>query len=618
MKRRYMVIVALAVSSCAPKSQPPKAETVTSDVHSYSQPEEARIRNLDADLEVSFASKTLAGTVTLDIEGAGQLVLDTRDLTIQRVEAESGGAWTEVKFALAEPDKALGSALRIDRPTGASRVRVHYRTSATASGLQWLEPRQTAGKKHPFLFSQSQAIHARSWIPLQDTPGVRFTYTARIRTPRELVALMSAENDPRAPRTGEYRFRMPQAIPSYLMALAVGDVAFRPVGQRSGVYAEPAMVEKAAREFEDTEKMMHAAESLYGSYRWGRYDILVLPPSFPYGGMENPRLTFATPTVIAGDKSLVALIAHELAHSWSGNLVTNATWSDFWLNEGTTTYIERRIQEQLFGPRRAAMEAVLGRQTLDRTLAELPDRDEILYVDLSGRDPDEGMTEVPYEKGALLFRTLEQAFGRERFDSFLRKYFDHFAFRSITTEQFIDYLKTNLLSSNSDIASRIPLEQWIFKPGIPDGAATVRVDAFAAVEEQARRWSEGELRASALPGRQWTTHEWLHFFHYFDERGLAPARMAELDRTFNLTGSGNSEILHAWLILAVRNGYEAAYAALERFLTEVGRRKFLRPLYQELLKTPEGRKRAEAIYANARPGYHPIAQATVDELLRGK
>ena len=382
------------------------------DPHSFSNPEQVKVRHLDLDLEVSFEKKTLEGSATLTVEHvAGNsdvpLVLDTQDLKITRVEAAQGsGSFQPAHFKLGKPDKILGSSLTIQLPLTADRVRIHYASSPTAAALQWLTPTQTAGKKHPFLFSQSQAIYARTWIPLQDTPSVRMTYTATIRTPRELRALMSAENDPQAARSGEYHFKMTQPIPSYLIALAVGDLEFKPLGSRTGVYAEPSIAGKAAKEFEDTEKMLVATEKLYGPYRWGRYDLLVLPPSFPYGGMENPRLTFATPTIIAGDKSLVSLVAHELAHSWSGNLVTNATWSDFWLNEGFTTYVTQRIIEAVYGPDRAAMEGVLEHQELMELLKTLPEPDQILHIDLTGRNPEDGVTDIPYAKGAGFLAAL--------------------------------------------------------------------------------------------------------------------------------------------------------------------------------------------------------------------
>jgi len=418
---------------------------------------------------------------------------------------------------------------------------------------------------------------------------------------------------------------MRQAIPSYLLALGVGDLRFRSLGPRTGVYAEPPVIDLAAKELSDTEKMVVATERLYGPYRWGRYDILVLPPSFPYGGMENPRLTFATPTILAGDKSLVSLVAHELAHSWSGNLVTNATWRDFWLNEGFTTYLERRILEVVYGRPREEMEAALGLRDLNEEIAGLDDRDEILHIDLKGRDPDDGSTDIPYEKGALFLRHLEGTFGRVRFDRFLKSYFNHFAFQSITTEQFVAYLKQNLLAKEPALAARVPIDEWINQPGIPAGAPQPASPAFARVEEAAKRWLRGELAAAKIPTARWTTQEWLHFLKTVQDevstrsgsdRVNAADRMVELDKAFHLTRSGNSEIAFQWLLMSIRNRYEPATQRLEEFLTTIGRRKFIKPLYEELAKTPEGKERALAIYRRARSTYHPIAVTTIDDVLK--
>ncbi|HWP54369.1 MAG TPA: M1 family metallopeptidase, partial [Pyrinomonadaceae bacterium] len=422
-------------------------------------------------------------------------------------------------------------------------------------------------------------------------------------------------------RDGDYRFRMQQPIPSYLIALAVGDLRFKPLSPRTGVYAEPSVIDLAARELSDTEKMVIATERLYGPYRWGRYDILVLPPSFPYGGMENPRLTFATPTILAGDKSLVSLVAHELAHSWSGNLVTNATWRDFWLNEGFTVYLERRILEAVYGRGREEMEAALGLRDLKDELANLEDRDEILHIDLKGRDPDDGSTDIPYEKGALFLRHLEQTFGRAQFDRFLQSYFNHFAFQSITTDQFVAYLKQNLLDSNPALAAKVPIDEWINQPGLPASAPQPTSTAFARVEEQARLWLRGQVTATKIPTADWTTQEWLHFLKTVQDEvstGSVSAadRMVELDKAFHLTRSGNSEIAFQWLLMSIRNRYEPANQRLEEFLTTIGRRKFIKPLYEELAKTPEGKERALAIYRRARPTYHPIAVTTIDDVLK--
>lgn len=591
----------------------------TVDYHSYSNPQDVRVTHVDLTFDVVFDQKILRGVSVLSLGRTNQqapLILDTRNLKIEQVETSRNGVkYTPTKFTVGEIDKFLGAPLTVTLPRGANRVRIRYETDPTASGLQWLEPAQTAGKKDPFMFTQSQAIHARSWIPLQDTPQVRVTYTAHVKTPRHLLAVMSAENDPRTARDGDYRFAMRQPIPSYLIALAVGDLSFRSLGARTGVFAEPQVVDKAAKELGDTEKMVVATERLYGAYRWGRYDILILPPSFPFGGMENPRLTFATPTILAGDKSLVALIAHELAHSWSGNLVTNATWRDFWLNEGFTVYLERRILEAVYGRKREEMEAALGLRDLRDELERVEDRDEILHVDLKGRDPDEGFTDVPYEKGALFLRHLEETFGRQRFDRFLRGYFDHFAFQSITTEQFVDYLKRHLLDQNPALAAKVPLEEWITKPGIPASAPQPTSSAFATVASHAERWLKGEIPATAIPSSEWTTQEWLHFLKSLPEQ-LDRSKMEELDRAFHLTQSGNSEIAFQWLMMAIHNRYEAANPRLEEFLLTIGRRKFIKPLYEELAKTPEGKTRAIEIYQRARPSYHPIAVTSIDEVLK--
>lgn len=635
------------------------SQPAAKDFHSYSNPQAVRVRHLDLDWDVSFDKKILQGAAVLTIDRLNKqapLILDTRHLNIDKVETSAtGSGYAATKFTIGQADPILGAPLTIELPANSKFVRITYSTNPDASGLQWLEPAQTAGKKNPFMFTQSQAIHARSWIPLQDTPQVRVTYTARVRTPRNLLAVMSAENEPNTPHDGDYSFRMPQAVPSYLIALAVGDLSFKSLGRRTGVYAEPVVVDKAASEFSDTEKMIEATERLYGPYRWGRYDLLVLPPSFPYGGMENPRLTFATPTVLAGDKSLVSLVAHELAHSWSGNLVTNATWRDFWLNEGFTVYLERRILEAVYGRPREEMEAALGLRDLRDDLARLEDKDEILHIDLTGRDPDEGTSDVPYEKGALFLRHLEQTFGRARFDRFLRSYFEHFAFQSITTDQFVDYLKTHLLNENPALAAQVPVDEWINKPGIPANAPNPTSSAFGKVEEQATRWMRSEVSASKIPTAGWTTQEWLHFLRSLplpEDAAETPAnsagtaagstgttkststnrddldkrsvvvldrkRMAELDQSFHLTQSGNSEIAFQWLLMSIRNRYEPAYPRLEEFLMSIGRRKFIKPLYEELAKTPEGRERALAIYRRARPTYHPISVAAIDEVLKWK
>ncbi|HUP60071.1 MAG TPA: M1 family metallopeptidase [Thermoanaerobaculia bacterium] len=580
------------------------------DIHSFARPDEAVVRHLALDLDVDFEHQRLAGSATLRIEtssGARELVLDTNGLTIDRVTLDGGKQTT---FTLGEPQPHLGRALTIAIGDDTKSVKIDYSSSPDAAAVQWLSPSQTAGGKDPFLFTQSQAILARTWVPCQDSPGVRMTYEATIRVPRGLMAVMSAENPTEANADGVYRFRMPQAIPSYLLALAVGDLAFRSLGRNSGVYAEKPMIEASAYELADTQKMIDAAEKLYGPYRWGQYDVLVLPPSFPFGGMENPRLTFATPTILAGDRSLVNLVAHELAHSWSGNLVTNATWNDFWLNEGFTVYFERRIMEAVAGREYSEMLALLGYQDLEATVAELPPRDTHLLQDLAGRDPDDAATKLPYEKGYFLLRLIEETVGREKWDAFLRDYFDRHAFHSMTTVEFLEELK----SAFPNIDEPVTIDKWVNGPGIPNNVPIVHSDAFVKVEEQVRAFESG-TPAKQLATSNWSTHEWIHFLRHLP-KSLTREQMAQLDSAFRFTGSGNSEILHEWLLKAIEHKYETAYDALERFLLRQGRRKFLKPLYQKLAETQEGMERARRIYEKARPMYHSVSYRTIDGILK--
>jgi leukotriene-A4 hydrolase len=590
------------------------------DPHSYASRNPARVRHLILNLTVDFEQHLLTGSATWQLANPGastELVLDTRDLTLEKVEALSAdGQAISTDFNLEPADAVLGQALRIALPAQATAVRIAYRTAPTAAALQWLAPGQTAGSQ-PFLFTQSQAILARTWLPCQDSPGIRFTYEATVRVPAHLLALMSAENPQQLDDTGEYHFRMTQPIPAYLMALAVGDLDFAPLSGRTGIYAEPATLPVATNEFADLEKMVAAAEELYGHYRWERYDLLVLPPSFPFGGMENPRLTFVTPTILAGDRSLTSLVAHELAHSWSGNLVTNATWDDFWLNEGFTVYFERRIMEHLYGRAYADMLQVLGGTALHHTITEIGagSSDTHLHLNLAGRDPDEGLTEIAYEKGCALLLTLESLVGRPRLDAFIKEYFARFSFKAMDTASFLHYLRAQLLDAEPGLEARLHLAAWVHGPSLPSNAPVAASSRFAAVEQLLAQLAGGATAASLLPATTgWSSHEWVHFLHGLPATASAN-ELAGLDAAFHFTASGNAEILAAWFPHALRAGYAPADAALEKFLRHVGRRKFLVPLYRALLATPNGAARARTIYKDARPNYHSVATGTLDALL---
>lgn len=645
MSLRYpaasLLAIAVMLAACSKKAEdtdayaPDPAETASTDpgeereavfsapeeapvdAFTYSNYNEVRVTHAALDLDVLFDEKVIDGTATLDLDylnsDADKIILDVNDLTISSVEARSNGEWTEADYQLGEDDPRTGSPLEIALPDRADQVRISYRTSPDAGGLQWLSKEQTAGKEYPFLFSQFQPFYARSMAPLQDTPAVRMTYTATVSTPPELIAIMSAEQDPDGERDGEYHFNMPQPIPSYLLAIAVGDIEFQAISDKVGVYAEDYILEASAKEFEDTPKMVQAINKLYGPYRWGRYDMIVLPPSFPYGGMENPRLSFLTPTLVAGDKSLTNVVAHELAHSWSGNLVTNATWRDAWLNEGFTSYVENRVMEALYGDDRAVMERALDMAGLKQTIAGAS-RPELTALKVVGVEhPDDAFSSVSYAGGMFFLKFLETRFGREAFDSFLKQYFDHFAFQSITTEDFLAYFEDNLWASNPDAVTKEEITAWVYEPGLPDTAENPVSDAFEKVSAQQTAWLNGEIEATGIETGAWSTHEWLHFVNTLPAT-LSGDQFLALDDTFDLSRIQNAEIAFAWYMKAIAGGYDRVLDPLESFLMRVGRGKFIYPLYGALARN--GKKEwAERVYGEARAGYHPISQRRIDAIL---
>jgi leukotriene-A4 hydrolase len=592
---------------------------MTPDPHSFARPLEARVTHLSLDITLDFAARRLHGQVTLDLAvapGAREVVLDSRGLAIEEV---TGGGGAPLSFTLGPPDPLFGSALTVALPPGTERIAVRYAAGADADALQWLAPEQTAGGEHPYLFTQGHAILTRTWLPTQDSPGIRQTYDARVTVPRPLSAVMSAEHlGPVESPAGDARvlgFRMREPLPPHLIALAAGDLAFRATGPRTGVFAEPSVVERAAWEFADLERMMDAAEAIGGRYLWERFDVVVMPPSFPYGGMENPRLTFASPSLLAGDRSLTTVVAHELAHAWAGNLVTNATWDDFWLNEGITVYVELRMNEALWGSERAGMLRTHGWRELsaevERQGATSPDTR--LHYDMRGRDPSVGVTVIPYLKGASFLWAVEQAVGRERFDRWLRGWFERRAFTSVTTEHLLGDLAEHLFGVASWREAPVDIEQWVFQPGLPAEAAPPLAPALAKVDASASAFQAGAPAAS-LGAAAWSPQEWRHFLGTL--LGELPAeRLADLDAAFALSSSANAEVLFAWLRLAARNRYAPALPAIERFLRGQGRGKYLRPLYTELLASEWGAAVARSVYKSMRNRYHALVRTALDRLL---
>lgn len=603
----------LLVFSCQTETKEDKQiMNYAEELHSFAKPNTAVIKHLSLDIDVNFDTEVISGKATYTIENhnANEIILDTKFLEINKVEADG----KETTFKLGEFNEQLGQALTINIENTTKTITVSYNTTDKTEALQWLKPQQTADKNYPFLFTQGQAILTRTWIPIQDSPQIRITYDATVKVPKELMAVMSAENPKIKSADGVYSFNMKQPISPYLMALAVGDIEYKAVSERTGVYAEKSMIDKAHFEFSDMEKMVVAAENLYGDYDWDQFDVIVLPPSFPFGGMENPRLTFATPTVIAGDKSLTSLIAHELAHSWSGNLVTNATWDDFWLNEGFTVYFEIRIMEAVYGKDRANMIALIGRQDLDEEIESFKDEPNRtkLKLDLKGKNPDDGMNSIAYDKGYLFLRTIEETVGRDKFDVFLKDYFKTHAFSTITTEKFLNYLNVNLLEPNNVTFNT---EEWIYQPGIPSNQAIIKSDKFANVEKALHQFLDSNSSIDKTITKDWTTLEWVHFIRNFPKT-MTTEDMARFDKTFDLSSATNSHIAMVWFEQAINFDYHGNNVDknIEDFLIRVGRRWYVNTLFKAFERNGKTEE-ALAIYKKSRANYHSVTANTIDELL---
>jgi leukotriene-A4 hydrolase len=583
------------------------------DPHSYFDTDQARTRHLRLKMNVDFDRKVIDGETVLELEApaSGTLDLDTKGLKIHSVKRSDG---TPIQFTIGDEDAIIGRRLRLELPAGTREIVINYETSPEAIALQWLGPEQTEGKKYPFLFSQCQAIHARTMIPVQDTPRVRVSYSAAVTVPEELTAVMSAgPAGTRAAGEGKrtFLFEMPQPIPPYLLALAVGNLASRDLSPRSRVWAEQESVDAAAWEFAGIEEMIVGAEKLFGPYEWDRYDMLVLPPSFPYGGMENPRMTFLTPTIIAGDRSLVDVVAHELAHSWTGNLVTNATMDHFWLNEGFTVWAERRILEALHGEEAAVIGWAIGQKALDGSIerfgADSPLT--LLRTDLKGVDPDDAFSSVPYEKGSRFLSLIERTVGREQFDRFMLAYIDKFRFTSITTEEFLQFLEEKLPGA----AKKVDSDQWLYEPGMPANAPVFRSAKLEELTSLAGKWTEG-LRPSAEQMDKWDPNELLVYLQHLP-RELDVAACAWLEEHFKLTGRGNYEILVEWLTIAGGSDYEPVFDRIREVLTRVGRMKYLRPLFMALGRHPRTRALARDIFKSVGPSYHTLSRRVVESVM---
>jgi leukotriene-A4 hydrolase len=618
-----LAVAASALAGCAAHQEAAsgsRSQPVIADPHSYARADRTAVSHLALDIAVDFKARQIAGTAALTVERrvpGAELILDTDGLEI--AGATECGSSRTLAFTLGPRHPILGVPLTVTLPPEVRCVAIRYRAPTDAKALLWVDPSGTVGKTHPMLFTQSEPILGRTWVPLQDTPSVRFTYEAKVTVPPDLLAVMSAENPQTRAPDGVYHFRMRHPIPSYLMALAVGDFAFRAIGPRTGVYAEPGVAEAAAQEFAEVDAMVATAEKLYGPYRWGRYDMLVLPTSFPFGGMENPLLTFLTPTLITGDRAMVSVIAHELAHSWAGNLVTNATWNDTWLNEGITTYVERRIMEELRGRDFADLLWHLGRKDLDAAVAELgataPGTRLAQTLDAAS-DPDAASSTIAYEKGSLFMRTLELRIGRARFDTYLKERFDRLAFQSTDSRSFVADLVARLggpATGASELAALA--ESWVYRPGVP---ATATPDESALATTIRAAAAAFAATGAAFDSASWKTVEWVTFIRSLPETTTID-RLRALDQQYHLKSSSNPQLLMYWLPILIARDERAAIPAIDRFLAGVGRRWMVREVYTALVKKGGfWLEHGRALFATVAPSYHPVTRGSIAELLAGK
>lgn len=573
--------------------------------------------HLHLDLRVEFGppgpgpgSRRLSGRALLELrcllpQGAAELRLDSHPCLavsaaeLRRPEPE-GLPWEAAAFRT-QPFARYGQVLCVAFPKpcpAGERVQLQLTYDVgEGPGVCWLTPEQTAGKKKPFVYTQGQAVLNRAFFPCFDTPAVKFTYSALVEVPDGFTAVMSADTwEKRSPN--KFFFQMSQPIPSYLIALAVGDLVSAEVGPRSRVWTEPCLIEDAKKEYNGViEEFLATGEKLFGPYVWGRYDVLFMPPSFPFGGMENPCLTFVTPCLLTGDRSLADVIIHEISHSWFGNLVTNANWGEFWLNEGFTMYAQRRISATLYGAAYTCLEAAAGRallrQHMDVTGEDHPLNKLRVKIE-PGVDPDDTYNETPYEKGFCFVSYLAHLVGdQNKFDNFLKAYVDEFKFQSILADDFLEfYLEyfPELKKKGVDSIPGLEFDRWLNTPGwppyLPD--LTPGDTLMSEAEELAQLWGTPELNMGAVVKvdiSAWRTYQLIYFLDKILQRSPLPTgNVQKLAKTYpQIAEARNAELRLRWGQIVLKNDYQEDFWKVKAFLQDQGKQKYTLPLYRAMM-----------------------------------
>ncbi|KAJ3272315.1 Leukotriene A-4 hydrolase [Terramyces sp. JEL0728] len=570
-----------------------------------------------------FGGKVFKGSAKHTFKASSngdKVVLDTRFLIVKLATRDGNS----LKFELAKDDEKFGTALTISTDYIAGQVFdivIDYETTDKCTATQWLSPAQTVGKVHPYMFSQCQAIHARSLLPCQDTPSVKITYSSQITVPKPLTALMSAVRTSFDESTNTFHYKQATSIPSYLIAIAIGNLKGIKVGPRSTVWSEPEVVEAAAWEFEDTETFIKIGEDLLTPYCWGIYDLLVLPSSFPYGGMENPCLTFVTPTLLAGDRSLVDVVAHEIAHSWMGNLVTTQNWEHFWLNEGFTVFIERKIAGRLHGEPSRHFHSIIGYKHLQESVDHFEEikcpQYSCLCPRLQGEDPDDVFSSVPYEKGYSLLFYLERILGGPSvFEPYVKAHVEQFAHKSITTNDFKVFLY-KFFESKKHILNNVDWESWFHKPGMPIVDNNFDTSLAKDCKDLAKRWDEARDKSVVFSPEEFSkfsSNQTVMFLEDLLALKPFPHKIIEqMEATYHFSKTKNCEITFRWQMICLIANYTAIFPSVVSFITRVGRMKYVRPLYRQWIKADDGLEIAKETFTKNKSFYHPICSGMVSK-----
>jgi len=574
------------------------------DPSSYSRPDQVKTTHIHLNWDIDFEKKILTGECVLSLEkvddAATSLLLDCKKLNISSAKLDSTGE--DLTFKI-DGDIGYGSRLEVQLPTGCPKsfkVVFQYSTTSECTALEWLTPEQTAGGTHPYVFSQCQAIHCRSMVPCQDTPSVKATYSATVTAPDNITVLMSAIRKGSPETVGskqKFSFDQPVPVQSYLIALAAGAIKSKKIGPRSHVWAEEQFLEKAAFDFSETESMLKTAEDLCGPYVWGEYDILVLPPSFPFGGMENPCLTFVTPTLLSGDKANAGVIAHEIAHSWTGNLVTNFNFDHFWLNEGFTVFVERKIKGRLHGEAERHFSAILRWPELEEEVNKVFGAENPLtklVVDLKGVDPDDAFSVVPYEKGSTFLWFLEEKVGSgDVLEKFLKSYYEKFKYQSITSDMFKEYFLEYF--ANCDSVKDIDWSTWFYSPGMPPFKPKFDESLATECRSLAARWQEWDpasdcpfdgTEIKGFSGGQ--IQEMLNTL--MKGKPLSVSALEKMDSVYKLNESTNVEVIFRWIRVGIAARWKKILPSAVELVSQQGRMKFVRPVYRDIYAWEEERQ----------------------------